>query len=476
MKGIACGFLLLSSVFAFGQADFSYLREETPLDSFPKRSLTTHQTLKPFLLKDGELKNKPFSDKLIPILDLNYIQTNNVNFKTGLGLEYKGKWKDKWYYRLSFISGVTKTDSNYIPRVYFLDSIGNKTSFYTDVRARVSYSPNKFFNFQTGLDNHFIGEGSRSLFLSDYSSSYPFALLKMNVWRAEYAILYQFLREREGNDYFRRWKGKFAATHHLSVNITKWLNAGFFETVIFQPKDTLLNRGFDVEYLNPFIMYRPQEYSLGSSDNVLLGIDLTAYWKRHTFYIQFLLDEFVWNEVKNKTKWWASKYAGQIGLKGYFKKNKNNFFYRLEYNFARPYTYAHLSEGLNYGNQGAPLAHPYGANFMEVLAELKWQQNRWMFSLFSNYYLRGKSVGVFNYGEDVYTSYINRPYEYGHFIGQGRGVNGTKTIISAFYQLRKTGNLSAFIENHFIGTTLQQPNYFVVVGLRNILWNDRRNY
>ena len=30
----------------------------------------------------------------------------------------------------------------------------------------------------------------------------------------------------------------------------------------------------------------------------------------------------------------------------------NNFFYRLEYNFARPYTYAHLSEEFNYGNQG----------------------------------------------------------------------------------------------------------------------------
>ncbi len=461
--------------FAVSQNDVGRIFEEMPSDSIEKRSLKSHTSLWPKVrLENKSLEEKNF--QLTPLADLNYIQTTHSLFKIGLGIELEGRIKDKFYYRLAGVEGISQTDAFYSPKTYVADSNG-QSSIYTDLHGRISYTPNHIFNFQIGLDNNFIGEGSRSLFLSDYSSSFPFGQIRMRFWRIEYSILYQFMREQDVSPTTNKWNGKFASSHHISFNAARWLNIGFFESVIFQPKDTLSNRGFEVEYLNPFIMYRPQEYSLGSSDNVLIGIELNAFWKKHTFYSQFIMDEFVLSEIRNKTKWWASKYGAQFGVKGRLKKGKQYFFYRLEYNFVRPYTYAHISPELNYGNQGTPLAHPYGASFMEILGEIKWQHEKYYAKLFTNYYLRGGNYNGFNYGSDIYDPYINRPYEYGHFIGQGAGYNGVKAILTFGYRVLKNGNLNAFIENHFNASTLDnQLHYNLVVGLRSMLWNDRRNY
>ena len=466
---------ILFSCYAFGQNDVGRIFEEMPSDSTGKRTLKTHTSLWPEIRQNNtSLNGNNF--QITPLADLNYIQTTHSLFKLGLGVELEGRIKDKFYYRLAGVEGVSQTDAFYSPKTYVADSNG-KSSIYSDLHGRISYSPNHIFNFQVGLDNNFIGEGARSMFLSDYGASFPFGQIRMRFWRIEYSILYQFMREKDISSSTDKWNGKFASSHHLSFNAAKWLNIGLFETVIFQPNDTLNKRGFEVEYLNPFIMYRPQEYTLGSSDNVLIGIEMNAFWKKHTFYTQFIMDEFVFSEIKNKTGWWASKYGGQLGVKGRITKGENQFFYRLEYNFARPYTYAHISAELNYGNQGTSLAHPYGSSFYEILGEVKWQNKKMYAKLFTNYYLRGGDYNGFNYGADIYDPYINRPYEYGHFIGQGAGYNGTKTILTFGYNVMKNGNLNAFIENHFNASTLDHKvHYNLVIGLRSMLWNDRRNH
>ena len=441
------------------------------MDSVPKAAINLHTSLKPLIRQPNSSGKKSYF-RVSGLGDIHYFQNEQAGFKAGLGVELTGNINDKFHFRIAGIEGLNQTHAFYTPRTYIRDSV-NQNILYSDLRGRLSYTPNHIFNFQIGLDHNFIGEGCRSLLLSDYSSPYPFGMIRMRFWRVEYSLLYQFLREWDNN----RWEGKFAASHHLSFNAAKWLNMGVFETVIFQPKDTLLNRGFDVEYLNPFVFYRPQEYSIGSADNVLLGVELNAKWKKHQFYSQFILDEFLLSEITSKSGWWASKYGLQVGFKGRIDKGAHHFFYRLEYNFVRPYTYAHLSEELNYGNQGFGLAHPYGSNFMEILGEAKWQWNKMFAKVFTNYYMRSLDQDGFNYGNDPYLPYINRPYEYGHYIGQGQQFNGVKAVLTVGYKLMKHGNLNAFIENHINHTTLDNATrYTLVVGVRSLLWNDHRNY
>src|SRR5690554_7777036 len=65
--------------------------------------------------------------------------------------------------------------------------------------------------------------------------------------------IYQFFKEDQNAQFTR----KFASTHFFNYKVTKNLQIGVFESVVFAPKDTLLNRGYEVAYLNPFLFYRP---------------------------------------------------------------------------------------------------------------------------------------------------------------------------------------------------------------------------
>ncbi len=459
------------------QGDVGYLFEEYPRDSV-KLDVKTHTSVLPQIrMQNHELDTNGSASKLnleiLGLADLGYRYSNETQYRAGAGFMFAASLKNKWYMRAGIIQGAYSSDSIFPPKS-FISSVKKDHVNFSDLRLRMSYTPNSIFNFQIGLDQNFIGEGSRSLFLSDYGVPYPFAMIRTKFWRIEYAVMYQFYREQLSNS---SWKLKNGATHYLSYNINKRINLGIFETVVFQPKDTLLYRGFDAEYLNPVVFYRPQEYSMGSSDNVLLGASLTISLNKAKVYSQFILDEFYLSEIKAKSQWWANKFGAQLGIKGRFDKRKQHFFYRGEFNFVRPFTYAHLNSGQNYGNQGYTLAHPYGANFYELLSELKWNSERWMAKCFASYFLQGWDKDSLSYGGDIYQSYVNRPGDYGNFIGQGKGNNGFRFQVFVGYEIWKKSRMYLFAEYQLrYDSAIQATSHVPMIGLRSQLWNDYRNY
>jgi hypothetical protein len=459
------------------QSKVGFVDEEMALDSVYAPSLHEHTSLRPLVrssIRYSLLRSDSCARRFAAqgIIDAAFFIGNSQNYRLGGGFLAEFAPNQKWYARLSGIEGITNGTGNLVPQSYLTDS-RDKYTMYTDVRGRLSYSPNEIFNFQAGLDKNFIGEGSRSLLLSDYGKAYPFGLIRTKFWRVEYNMIYQFYREKTDKGSMN----KYGATHYLSFNATKWLNFGLFETVVFMPKDTMLNRGYDAEYLNPAVFFRPQEYAMGSSDNVLIGASFSARYKSHTFYGQFILDEFFLAEVKAKSGWWANKYGGQIGVKGRRVRHGLPWFYRIEYNALRPYTYAHLNSGQNYGNAGSVLAHPLDANVMEILGELKTQKGKWNAKLFVSYFLKGLDKNGFSYGGDIYQPYNNRPYEYGHFVGQGRANNGTRAILQVGYLVHKETNLNVFMEHQLrYDTSFDKYTYWGALGIRSQLWNDYRNY
>ena len=71
----------------------------------------------------------------------------------------------------------------------------------------------------------------------------------------------------------KRYRKKWNVMHYLDWSVTDWLNIGFFETIIWQDEDSLGHRGLEFNYLNPVIFLRPVEYTVGSPDNVLMGLN-----------------------------------------------------------------------------------------------------------------------------------------------------------------------------------------------------------
>ena len=176
--------------------------EEMPNDSVFPASIQLHTSVKPYSLSQKQQaalvrfnrKSRLFSGDLNPLIDLNYRYFNDQQFRSGAGIALESNFQKKWHYRASIIGGIGSGDSTFQTNSSVVDGNPKKYS-YLDAKGRITYMPNEIFNFQVGIDHNFIGEGNRSMFLSDYGKVYPFGQIKANFWRLEYTILYQFFKQ-----------------------------------------------------------------------------------------------------------------------------------------------------------------------------------------------------------------------------------------------------------------------------------------
>jgi hypothetical protein len=290
--------------------------------------------------------------------------------------------------------------------------------------AEISYNPSKFFTFTAGQGRNFFGEGYRSMLLSDGAYNYPFFRIETTFWRVKYVNLWAQLTdirpEARVPGYNAVYARKFLSSHYLSINVNSRLNLNFFEAIV--TGDTLQQRGLDPSFFNPVIFYRPVEFQVGSGKgNALIGFG-GSYKITNNLqsYGQFILDEFSLDAIRASSGSWVNKFGWQLGLKSYNTFGLEGLFTRLEYNAARPYTYSHRQVLTNYGHFGSPLAHPWGANFSEIVVQAIYQHKRWEFEWQLNYGTLGlDSAGQGNFGSDIYRTYNSRVQNEGNEIGQG---------------------------------------------------------
>ena len=77
----------------------------------------------------------------------------------------------------------------------------------------------------------------------------------------------------------------------------------------------------------------------------------------------------------------------------------------------------------NYGHQNQSLAHPLEANFFEGLAILGYQNNNLDLNIKYAFQRYGKDFQLFNFGGNMFNSYVVRDSDYGHVVGQGNTIN-----------------------------------------------------
>jgi hypothetical protein len=314
---------------------------------------------------------------------------------------------------------------------------------YFDARGYFTFNVTKYIDVAFGYDKNFIGNGHRSLFLSDFGTSNLFLKLNTRIWKVNYQNLFMELHSAHipGGD--KLIGKKYAAIHHLDVAITKWLNVGLFEGVIFGRKDH-----FDFGYLNPIIFYRSIELQNGSFDNSVAGLDLKANLAhRFQVYGQLLLDEFKLSEIKAGNGWWGNKYGIQLGAKYIDAFNIKNLDLQVEMNRVRPFTYSHNDSVANYTHYNQPLAHPLMANFSEFIAIARYQPApKWLVQGELLFYKQGRDSGAQSYGSNIFLLNIP-PYrigDYGYDIGSGWQTNVSYASLLISYELRENLFLELF--------------------------------
>src|SRR5690606_12583052 len=66
---------------------------------------------------------------------------------------------------------------------------------YPVAEGYISYSPSEFFDIQFGHGNNFIGDGYRSLLMSDNASPHPYLKLNTTFWKLKYTNTWMSLRD-----------------------------------------------------------------------------------------------------------------------------------------------------------------------------------------------------------------------------------------------------------------------------------------
>lgn len=313
-----------------------------------------------------------------------------------------------------------------------------------------SYSPAEFFNLQFGHGKTHIGDGYRSLFMSDNASPYPFMRLNTTFWKLKYTNTWMSLRDpRIAIVEDGAYRPKYIANHYLSINVTKRLNIGLFESVVWENGN---GRGFDVNYLNPIIFYRAIEFSTGpKGGNAFIG--LAGKYKvsdRVNVYGQFAIDEFSSLDVFEGKGSYKNKTGYQIGAKYYDAFNLPGLYIQGEYNRVRPYTYSHNTVILNFAHLNQPVAHTLGANFSEFVGIARYQSGRFYGDAKVVVAKRGFDFNTdeddFNYGGDIFRSeYEPMPGgAIGHTVAQGNTTNFLHTELQLGYLINPATNLKIY--------------------------------
>jgi len=319
---------------------------------------------------------------------------------------------------------------------------------YPVATGHVSYSPSRFFNLQLGHGQNFVGDGYRSLFMSDNVSPYPYFKINTTFWKLKYTNTYMSLRDvRPEVTADGSFRTKYMANHYLSLNITKRLNIGFFESVIWENDN---DRGFDFNYVNPVIFYRAIEFSTGSrGGNALLG--LSGKYKvsdRVNVYGQLIVDEFSSFNIFSGNGSYKNKIGYQLGAKYYDAFGVKDLYLQGEYNRVRPFTYSHNTVTLNYGHNNQSLAHAFGANFYEFVGIARYRRGR----IFGDAKLiiakRGlelepETLTPF-YGGDIYGTEDNRIMDEGNNITQGNTTDFFHAELEGGYLINPATNLKVY--------------------------------
>lgn len=407
-----------------------------------------------------ELESDDFYMKINPVINFQVGaggDQDDIVFQNTRGFELRGAIDDKVYFYTNLYENQQRfrnhieakiAQYNSIPGNGFFkeydSSVSDKINGWDFLNAQgyVGFNISKSIGIELGHGRHFIGNGYNSLLLDNYAHNYFYLKFNTEFWKFKYQNIFAELSafgqgETLGNLILPK---KYMATHYLDFEVNKNISIGLFETVVFSRTDQ-----FELQYLNPLIIYRTVEGFLDSPDNILIG--LNGKWNflnRFQLYGQLILDEFKINELVEGTGWWGNKYGTQIGLKYMNIANIDHLDGQVEFNRVRPYTYAHRDtlESIgnlttaSYSHYNQPLAHPLGANFNELILKLRYQPIHKLIidgRIIRSNYGADPSANQ-NFGGDILKSFREIEMDFGNEIGQGNNTDVTLLGLDVSYQ------------------------------------------
>ncbi len=364
--------------------------------------------------------------------------------------------------------GRTKT-YNYDP---------NSTEFdYSSASGYISVNGGEHFNFQLGNGKNFIGDGYRSLLLSDAASNYTYLKANATYGKVKYMVLWTSLTNFQGGSFNdSRYPIKYGTFHYLDWNIGKRISLGFFQSTLWSELDTAGNRNsIPWEYANPIFSFKTAKNNDALRSISVIGLNakyVISSWL--TLYGQTVVNELTKESFFSSSSSWKNRQGYQVGIKTFDLLGIKNLRLQGEYNKARPFLYTHRDAGNSYSHMNQSLAHPLGANFKETIGILYYRYKRLHLKAQVNYAEKGMGNDSTAMGDDLFISNELRQSDINNTFLQGDVNKITNADLSLSYLFNPINNFNICLGYHYRKQQNTETNLltkFIYVGIRTSLRN-----
>lgn len=325
----------------------------------------------------------------------------NVLIQNIRGFQVRGAWTDKLTFSASFYENQAEYPeylNRFVEEYDIVPGQGRVKDFkeggydFAMASARINYIPNKRLMISLGQDKNFIGEGYRSLLLSDNSFNYPFVSAQLTFFdrKLNYMTMIAGLQEivrvegiTQTESIFQR---KTASYHFLEFNPIPSIRIGLFESTVLV--DALARQGngprnnANYSFLNPMIGLN--SLINGKNDSLvhsMQGVNLSFRpIKPMLVYGQLAFNEF---DLGNTAIQLGTVFSGFKGL-----------LWRFEWNHSGRNVVGSVSESASQTHYNQFLAHSYGERFSEVLTLINYRYNRFVMELGANYTIYNDEIST----------------------------------------------------------------------------------
>ncbi len=341
-------------------------------------------------------KNKKFEFKVDPLLNIELGRsfsdtTKYLNTSTNTrGFIASGNIGKDFYFETMFAE-----NQSYFP--YYISNFNNQTKVvpgqgryktfkttgydYAFSSGFISYQPIKNLNIQIGHGKQKIGNGYRSILLSDNAFNYPY-IRATSQWlkgKLQYTNIYAVLMNLETGGaktppYTEPlFQKKAISIQYLSYNLNKRINIGLFQSMVWNSSDSMNRQHLEWQYFNPIIFSNLGFYGLNNKNNILLGANASfKITSKINAYAQFMADDF-----SNETKL-GNAIGFQVGVKYFDAFKINNLTIQIEYNDVKEGSYnspfgTTSNQSFSHYNQTLAFTPGYGKEFI-ALADYKYKR------------------------------------------------------------------------------------------------------
>ena len=291
-------------------------------------------------------------------------QPQDISETMGEGF-VRGKLSKHLHFALSarntMLVGDDNARENFDPATGRILTTVGPAAFNDQATGYVAAKSGKLW-LKIGRDRLSWGSGlSEALAISKESKPFDLMQMSFTLQKVRYSSFHAKLNGIE--------QQRYLAGHRLDLSFSPLFQIGFYETVVYA------NRGEELAYINPFVVFHIIEHQLGDKDNNFFGTDFSLYIKPGLRLSgEILLDDFSFD--KPIGTYWGNKLAWKFGLHWSQFAMAKTMDAGLYYSRIDPFVYTHHDSANIYSHYNESVGSKFGPNADRAGFELNWRPVR----------------------------------------------------------------------------------------------------